>query len=207
VAGLDSLSAERVTGEMLKLLAADDPRQAARLMEEAGVLGRAVPGARTNRAFEALIAITGDPVERLAGLFQDTDAAEAALARLRLPNAAAARLRAIVGPGEVVSLDMGPQAARAALYRQGRAAFEDRLRRAWAHAPGRGAEATALLALAADWPIPRLPVGGADVAALGVAPGPETGRLLAEVERWWIDNDFPEAGVRERLAELLQDPE
>ncbi|HEY0053089.1 MAG TPA: CCA tRNA nucleotidyltransferase, partial [Caulobacteraceae bacterium] len=64
VAGLDSLSAERVTGEMLKLLAADDPRQAARLMEEAGVLGRAVPGARTNPAFEALIAITGDPVER-----------------------------------------------------------------------------------------------------------------------------------------------
>ena len=48
-----------------------------------------------------------------------------------------------------------------------------------------------------------MPVKGKDVVALGVAPGPEVGRLLEEVERWWIEGDF-RASQEECLTELAK---
>jgi poly(A) polymerase len=35
-----------------------------------------------------------------------------------------------------------------------------------------------------------LPVKGQDAVDLGVAAGPEVGRLLAEVEQWWEEGDY-----------------
>ena len=40
------------------------------------------------------------------------------------------------------------------------------------------------------WPIPKFPLDGRDVKALGVNEGPEIGSLLKDVEQWWIDQDF-----------------
>ena len=59
----------------------------------------------------------------------------------------------------------------------------------------------ALIETARDWTAPSLPVSGADVVAISVAPGPEVGRLLAAVEEWWIAGDF-QAGRDEALAKL-----
>ena len=44
-----------------------------------------------------------------------------------------------------------------------------------------------------------------DVVALGVAPGPEVGRLLEAAERWWVDGDFraTRAQCLARLEELI----
>ena len=47
-----------------------------------------------------------------------------------------------------------------------------------------------LLALAADWRPREFPIGGADLLALGVPPGPELGRMLADVRRAWEEADF-----------------
>jgi poly(A) polymerase len=60
-----------------------------------------------------------------------------------------------------------------------------------------------MIAAARDWPAPTLPVKGADVMALGVAPGPEVGRLLTAVEDWWIAGDF-QADRDETLVRLKQ---
>jgi poly(A) polymerase len=35
-----------------------------------------------------------------------------------------------------------------------------------------------------------LPVKGQDAVDLGVPAGPEVGRLLAEVEKWWEEGDY-----------------
>ncbi|MBZ0325051.1 MAG: CCA tRNA nucleotidyltransferase, partial [Alphaproteobacteria bacterium] len=43
---------------------------------------------------------------------------------------------------------------------------------------------------AAHWTPVALPVTGADLHAAGIPTGPEVGRLLAEIEGWWIDGDF-----------------
>jgi poly(A) polymerase len=66
---------------------------------------------------------------------------------------------------------------------------------------GDGVRARHLLALAAGWRPREFPLKGRDVAALGVAEGPEIGRLLAAVEAWWEDGDF-HADRKAALAEL-----
>ncbi len=58
-----------------------------------------------------------------------------------------------------------------------------------------------MLATADAWEAPKLPVTGADVAALGVPTGPEVGRLLAAVEAWWQGGDY-RAGRAEALETL-----
>ncbi|PZT99554.1 MAG: CCA tRNA nucleotidyltransferase [Brevundimonas sp.] len=199
--GMAQLSAERVSKELLKLLAAPDPRPAVRAMNETGVLVQVLPQVQPLTLFQALCDVTEDPVLRLSALLPaDAGAAAAAAAALRLSNADRDRLIAAVAEGPVVAPDMAPAQARAALYRLGRVAFEDRLARAEAAGGGDG---DALRALAADWTPPRPPVNGRDLARLGVPPGPETGRLLKAFEDGWIADDFPVDGHEARLKALI----
>ncbi|MDP2118229.1 MAG: CCA tRNA nucleotidyltransferase, partial [Brevundimonas sp.] len=72
--------------------------------------------------------------------------------------------------------------------------------------PAEADAARRLLALAEAWRPPPMPVGGRELARLGVAPGPETGRLLKAFEAGWIADDFPSDGHAERLAALVNPP-
>jgi poly(A) polymerase len=198
--GVEQLSAERVSKELLKLLAAPDPRPAVRLMGEAGVLGRVLPP--TDLAlFEAMTEISPDAVLRLSALLPDDPAQAAEVARsLRLSNAQRYRLVEAVADEAITTLT--PAEGRAVIYRDGRQAFEDRVMRAWA-AGGDAEDARRLLALAQDWTRPSLPVGGRDLARLGLKSGPETGRVLKAFEASWIADDFPDYGHEDRLRALL----
>ena len=82
------------------------------------------------------------------------------------------------------------QAQRLAIYRLGPALYGDLVRLAVATGQADVAAARACLALAAAWPVPVLPITGADLLARGVAPGPELGRLLEQVRRQWEARDF-----------------
>ena len=199
--GVQRLSAERVSKELLKLLAAPDPRPAVRLMREADVLSRILPATDDLGLFEAMVAVCDDPVLRLSALLPaEGETVRATAAGLRLSNAQKDRLIAAVEAPLDPSLNDAQ--ARAVIGRDGRQAFEDRVRRAWA-AGGEAGRMQALLALAADWTPPKLPVGGRDLAQLGLKPGPETGRLLKAFEDGWIADDFPSEGHAERLAALV----
>lgn len=198
-AGVERLSAERVSKELLKLLSACDPTPAVRAMAQAGVLARLTGGEADLSVFETLARLTPDPLLRLSVLLPDAEAAAVA-ARLRLSNAQRDRLLAAVDPAGDVSPTMTEPAARAALYRLGRQAFEDRLLKAAARSR---ADPEPLLAPMRAWTPPRLPVGGRDLAVRGVSPGPQTGRLLSAFEESWIADDFPDAGHAARLDALV----
>ena len=199
---VEGLSAERVSAELLKLLAAPDPRPAMRAMQEARVLGRALPAHAGLSLFEAMCAISDDPALRLSVLLPaDAEAVRAAAAGLRLSNALRDRLVAAVDDGAVAAA-VTAQAARAAVYRLGGRTVSDRLMRRQA-AGAAPSELAAARAVAADWMAPRMPVGGREVAALGVSLGPETGRLLKAFEDDWIAADFPADGHAERLKALI----
>ncbi|WP_029415696.1 CCA tRNA nucleotidyltransferase [Brevundimonas bacteroides] len=198
---LSRLSAERVSKELLKLLAAPDPRPSVAAMRQAGVLDRLIPAVADLGAFEALVDLSDDPVLRLSALLPD-DPPEVArtAAGLRLPKAVEYRLAAAAE---------GPLAAteapvlRTLIYRLGAETVRDRLLRGEAAS---GVTARAALALVADWTPPRMPVGGREVAGLGVAPGPETGRILKAFEDEWVAADFPDDGHDERLRRLASQP-
>jgi poly(A) polymerase len=60
-------------------------------------------------------------------------------------------------------------------------------------------------ALPERWRPPKFPLGGADVVALGVPPGPRVGELLRALEGWWIAGGFAadEAALRTRLQQMV----
>ena len=199
--GVEQLSAERVSKELFKLLSAPDPRPAVRLMDEASVLERVLGQPADLTRFEVMTELSGDAVLRLSALLPDEPARVAEISRaLRLSNAQRDRLVKAVS-GEATTGLTDPQ-ARTAIYRGGRQAFEDRVMRAWA-AGGDAEGARRLLALAEGWSRPALPVGGRDLARLGLKPGPETGRVLKAFEAGWIADDFPDHGHGDRLRALL----
>lgn len=69
--GLSKLSLERITSELLKLLAAPDPAPEIAVMRQVGVLGEVLPGA-DDRALAPLVHLEAgcdvDPIRRLAAL-------------------------------------------------------------------------------------------------------------------------------------------
>lgn len=200
--GLAELSAERVSKELLKLLAAPDPVPTVDVMARAGILARLLPHGGRLEAFRAMAAVTDDALLRLSALLPEAaDALDAAARGLRLSRREAMRLQALTGPvPDLASLD--DRQVRALVYAGGKQAARDRLVQSLSHRPGLRERFEAFTALIDTWPVPRLPVGGREVAALGVAPGPATGLLLKAFEADWIAADFPETGHVARLKAL-----
>ena len=197
--GLTRLSAERVSKELLKLLAAPDPRPAVQAMRDAGVLTRLFPAASDLAPFDAIVEASDDAVLRLSALLPDDPPAVAGIAQgLRLPRIMEARLAAAAeGPLDPAT---DARSLRALIYRVGKQAVADRIRRGGAVRPG--ADTATALTLIDGWPVPRMPVGGRDLTKLGIDPGPAHGRILKTFEAEWIDNDFPADGHFERLKTL-----
>ena len=206
---LANLSGERLRDETLKLLAAPAPAPVVALMIEEGVLGHVLPEVAGVGALAGLCAIEGDaadPLRRLACLLRDGQGGtERTAERIRLSKVDTKRLAALATPAVAIAADDSVRVQRRALYRVGRALFVDLVTMAWAAAPGDAGAIRAMLATAAAWEDPALPVKGADVAALGVPVGPEVGRVLTAVEAWWQDGDYraDRAETLERLKALV----
>lgn len=212
--GLSTLSAERVSKELLKLLAADDPRPAVRLMAATGILPLLLPAAGSLERFERLVEIetsmlfTCDAELRLAALLPDGSEGAIETARnLRLSNAQRDRLAAALDETVRLRSWMSPREARRYTYRLGAAAFCDRIMMEWAASdrPAAAIQWRALLPLAQSWRPPVLPLNGEDVVAAGAPRGPLVGAVLREVEEWWIDNDFIDdrLSIVERLKAVV----
>ena len=212
---IGGLSAERISKELLKLLAADDPRPAGRLRAATGVLSIIVPQAQGISRFERLVGIETDqlfqcdPDLRLASLLPDDPAVAARVAEaLRLSNAQRDRLVAALGTDQRIVSWMSPREARRAVYRLGVDTFCDRVLLAWSNIdhPAVTPQWRALLPMAQSWPRPTFPLTGDQVMAAGVPKGPLVGAVMREVEDWWIDHDFLDdpMSMVERLKAVAQ---
>ncbi len=196
------LSGERIQTEMLRLLEAPDPLPALRLMQEIGVLAQVMPGPVARGRLARLVARApdADPLLRLSALLRPPPADPAAVGtvaeRWRLANRDAARLGAMTA-SPLPALDASGAERRRALHRLGPEAYADLIRLAAAEAGGdAGPALAAALAEAAAWRARKLPLGGDDLLALGLPPGPRLGSILAAVEAWWLDQDFaPDRGA------------
>lgn len=216
-ARLEDLSGERLWGEFSRLLLAPQPAEVVALMAACGVLSHLLPAspgaagpekpgdgailARLCR-LEDLLG-SADAIRRLAALLPAAPAGAVAAARFRLSRGATARLVALLDPEPGLSAAISRPALRRLLYRAGREAIRDRLLLHWARAGEEAADAgwRARLAEAEGWNQPSFPLQGEDVLALGIAAGPEVGRLLARLETWWEQADF-RPGRAAALAEL-----
>jgi len=190
---LEILSRERVRQEVLSLLAAPDPLPALELMRETEVMDHILPGVGDLTRIGGLVRITGgdvpaDPILRLATLLEAA-AADEIVARLRLSNREADRLRAALADADNVAPGIDANALEAVLYRQGKAGVRDRAWLGWAGASEEAGWAD-LLRTIKEWTRPTFPISGADLDTLGIPEGPRVGKLLGTVEDWWIEGGF-----------------
>jgi len=199
--GLSQLSSERVSRELLKLLAAPDPAPSVKAMALSGVMACILPEGVGLAHFERMVQITGDPELRLAALLpRQVDAIQRLSARLRLPNRLRERLSEAAGD---LPMELSDREARVQLYRIGREPFRDRLLLARAADRIGDEKLQQGLEIERLWIRPKLPVGGRQVAAAGLAPGPQTGMVLKRFEEGWIADDFPVSGHAERLRAVI----
>ena len=203
-AALSGLSGERVAKELLRTLVAPGAAAADAIdaMAVAGVLDHWLPeyaGSARLRDLAGREDAVGaaDGVRRLAAILPADADATAIGKRLKLSTQQALRLAVLLAPEPAIDVAAGPRAWRVAIHRLGNGLFIDRL----LLATDAAGDWRAAFDLARRWTAPELPVGGRDVLALGLAPGPRVGALVEAVERWWIEGDFA-ADRAACLAEL-----
>ncbi len=177
--GLSGLSAERVTSELCKLLAAPDPAPSVAAMRASGVLARVVEGGDDRSLaplvhLEQSIGVEPDAMRRLACL---GGAPETALRLSRKEAAQLVRLReaigAMTGAGEM-GYRMGYEGARDVLLLRA-ALFETPIDAAALSEAEEGAAA-------------QLPVKAQDL--MPAYEGAALGAKIAELEARWIASEF-----------------
>lgn len=201
---LDILSAERVRDELLKLLASPNPVPVAMAMGKIGVFKRLfAPGPIDFAGLKGLVAVeTGlkeaDSLRRLAVLFPMGAGHLAALGRnLKLSNRHLARLMNMK-EGRL-KMPLTDRELRKAIYFVGRDALKDQL--ILKAKPADAALLKKTLKKITNLKLPPFPVGGDDLKAFGIAPGPAMGDLLDLLEKRWVASDFKLA-KRDLLASL-----
>ena len=204
---LMALSRERVADEVLKLLITPAPLPALRLMIDGGIFAPVLPEIeaagleRLERLIAREAASGAEPsaLRRLAALLPpDSRIADQVGARLKLSNKARKRLALAHDPtwaGIIKPADLA--------YRIGREGAIDRLLLDGARPVE---DAASLL----SWERPHLPISGGALLKRGLVAGPLVARGLQQVEQRWIDEDYPEAGrvnaiADEVVAQLLRD--
>ena len=205
---LPTLSAERVWRELRRLLGGPDPIRALDLMAEDDVLCALLPEAARLDRLKNLLVLSDDPLLRLAALIDvDRDGAAAVAERLRLSKSERDRLVGLARPWPL-DPDTDTKGQRLAIYRLGDRRYRDLTLLLAADNQIGAPRLAELLQLTKVWSPPAFPVGGDDVTALGIAPGPRVGQLLAAVRKWWEDGDFAAGRVAclARLKELAARP-
>ncbi|HEX7775040.1 MAG TPA: CCA tRNA nucleotidyltransferase [Parvibaculum sp.] len=211
--GLRQLSGERVQAELLKIAGADNAGAAFRQMAAVGVLSIVLPEASRLDRFEKLVDIeanqlfASNAVLRLASAL-DADGVASVASRLKLSNRDRDRIEKMLTDKTKIVAYLSIREVRKALYLMGVELFKDRVMLGWAD--DRKGHNTfqwrAMLAMADSWVKPEFPLTGQMVKQAGVPEGPEIGRVMREVEEWWIDADFTddEFSVIERLKAIVQ---
>ena len=212
---LQQLSGERIRKELLRLLEAEDPLPSLRAMADAGILAEILPAGAGLARLERLVSIDADnffesdAVLRLGALLTSMASDVAATAeRLRLSNRDRDRLLALGEPRVALSPYLPVREVRGLLYRTNKQRFRDRVLLDWSEDNERSNAVAwrALLAVADAWERPHFPLTGKDVMAAGIPEGPLVGRVLDEMEKWWIARDFFEnrSDLEEKLNTVVQ---
>jgi poly(A) polymerase len=196
-ARIEPLSGERIGQEMKKLLSAQNPVPALRLMEEAGVSHYVFgEGERSCNLLIRLLMLEHTTSHaascwaRLAALLPQSEEGEEALAiaaRWKLSRREEKQLRWLQTAPRLDA--RSPRHAHTRVLRlQGAEWYRDLLLLSAAGA--RGWDIMPWFSVAETFVLPVFPVTGGDLTARGISPGPELGKRLAQLEEAWEMSDY-----------------
>jgi poly(A) polymerase len=211
---LPTLSAERISAELLRLLAAVDPVPTLDLMTRSGVLAQVLPTARPGDLLASLVRLEQtceavDPLRRLYALCSpDRPQARMLADQLRLSANQKQRLMDMAARQPELEPATNSEDLRKALYLRGKPVILDQLFLNQADSAEDNAAWQGLQDRVDQWQPVTLPVQGQDVLDRGLQPGPEVGRVIKEIESWWIEGDFQadRSACLQQLEKLISQP-
>ncbi len=186
---IGALSRERVTQEFLKILSVDDPYSILGVMFENNILHDIVSVKHENELLRKLCAFQKcyaafSVVARLIVLSGFSAAHMAALEKyLILSNAQKKEFKTLL---EMLN---SSEKTEVFLYRYG----GDLTTQALLLRAVRGGDESGLaeaMSVVKDGIVPAFPLSGTDVIGAGVSQGPQVGKILSAIEKWWIDAGF-----------------
>ena len=205
VALIDGLSVERISDELNKLMLAVKPSEVLKIMQEAGVLKRCMNATPIEiQAMESLIERETRykvPIKALRRLLALTDCHASGL--LKSWNSSnKAQKHALQCEELIAGLGRGFPAVlewKKLIYRYNHEVVVDCYL-----ISNTGDHDQASFEVLQDWDVPVFPVAGADMLQLGHEPGPELGKLLKDLEKQWLEEDFEPSheALLERLPKI-----
>jgi poly(A) polymerase len=219
-AGLDRLSAERVRGEIVRLLVADGVLVVINTMHDHGFLARLIGAVPRPSLLASLVAREGvlnDPPDAMLRLSALAVGVEEDRGRIVMQLRLSRSERDSLVPFEPTLARLGEiedVAARATLYHLGAERWRRQVIAGWCMAGDELDDETwrSLATLPDRWPIPQFPLRGEDAVAAGLSAGPQVGRVLRQLESAWIADDFAAdrigllAAMADVIATLPSDP-
>lgn len=192
---IPTLSRERITQEMFKMLSVDDPADILALMFEHGVLNDLTHNSYTPEQMHHVctfqnrynLAFMATRLLVLAGF--DADHISAMDKYLLIPKAFLKDMQAILGVLALPNLS-DEHAVKVAIYKYGRVPTAQALMIELAQDRVMNGYAPRVVELIQNWDIPNCPVNGQDLMAAGIPAGPALGQRLDEIEQDWIDSGF-----------------
>jgi poly(A) polymerase len=191
---LETLSVERILLEFLKLISARDPLPCLRVMEENGILDVILPEAEPVDNLKDLIPLEialgeGSPIRRLSCLLPKKMVALKAVAeRLKFSNDLRGHLRALQHLDPNIHIGIEPLMIKHVLYHYGYVTFRDQLilksKKTDLEAINR------ICDIARDMEIPKFPVRGGDLIALGYEANQKLGEAISHLEELWLESNF-----------------
>ncbi len=213
--GLAQLSGERIHSELWRLLTTPNAADMIAAMENNGIFAPLFPHPIKAADLAHLIAIEDvqerdpDPVRRFSAMaISDISEVANIQKQLKLSNTEVARLTAMAEHRATPPRDASLKTLRARIYHIGSEAFVDTELLTWVRSGDDPFTDWRFqrLAYGEDWNIPTLPITGGDIVARGIPSGPKIGEILAALEAWWIEADFPTdaAKIDAQLTQLLK---
>ncbi|ESQ77494.1 CCA tRNA nucleotidyltransferase [Asticcacaulis sp. YBE204] len=205
--GIDTLSGERISQELFKLLGVADPVAIIESMIDSGVMAHVLTGiATTPIALKVMCGLTEDVELRLLGLLYPDGLSPSALnrlpSRLRLSNRIADRIRHAARLWPEVDIEADDAVWLRTAYRTGKAALHDAL---MLRAAVSGRSRT-------EWPetearierldLPVFPLKSAQLVAAGLPPGPQLGQAMKGIEADWVAHDFSQNVIDAAIDEI-----
>lgn len=185
---ISTLSRERITQEFLQIIGSDNAGATLALMLENRVMADIVHSAFNQKTFNALVGLQKrfgsiSIPARLVLLCAERPKHVPQLEKYLLLSKV--QLKTLEALFEASSALIG---IRERLYRFGRDVGAQSL--LLLAVKNDGAISDDHLALIQDLDVPVYPLTGKDLSAIGMKQGPEMGRVLADIETWWIKMNF-----------------
>lgn len=196
--GLKTISAERITSELLKMFQSPNKvrlTEVMRDMHNAGILNTVIPNYHNLTRFYDLQNMEPSPILSLVSLLPNYEPKIRETGnQMRLPAADVKRMcNTVFTDGNELRLN-DPVAMRRYVYKVDIETFIDRKILLWASMKqgDQFKQNIASIAPFVEWGMnmPKMPVNGADLIARGITPGKTMGSILNQMEASWIDSDF-----------------